>query len=171
MGRLETRAHPGGGRTTRCSALLNLSGIAKAWMMNGFLPKTPFRPESHRQWRSTPSNCPTCPPQVRPPPRLSRALISNALKCTGVSSRHLGRLHAKSQSLNHQHAHGARTRGPAEQEARRGRDWGMSLDQVPSSLGATLLFSSSPAPFALPSSRSGEVPGALGSLWRRHMPE
>ena len=59
---------------------------------------------------------------VRPPLRLSFTLISNAMGCTGTSRR-LRRLHTWSQSLNHQLARGARTRGPARAGSRHRQVW------------------------------------------------
>ena len=124
MGRLETRAHPGGGRTTRCSALLNLSGIAKAWMMNGFLPKTPFRPESHRRWRSTPSTCPYLP-------------SPSAASATSLPSTHLERVEMHRRKFAASGAAARKIAEPQPPACSRGKDtWsGEGGGQEQTSLG------------------------------------
>ena len=124
MGRLETRAHPGGGRTTRCSALLNLSGIAKAWMMNGFLPKTPFRPESHRRWRSTPSTCPYLP-------------SPSAASATSLPSTHLERVEMHRRKFAASGAAARKIAEPQPPACSRGKDtWsGGTGGQARTSLG------------------------------------
>ena len=114
---------------TRCSARLDRSGVATS--SNDERPpfKGPSRTESHRRWRSTPSPCSRLLSHdlthMRPPLRLSFTLISNAMGCTGTSRR-LRRLHTWSQSLNHQLARGARTRGPARTGGRRRQVWDVS---------------------------------------------
>ena len=109
-------------RAARCSARLDRSGIDTR--LNDERPPSegPPRTESHCRWRPTPSPFSRLLSHglthVRPPLRLPFTLILNAMACAGAS-RHLGRPHTLSQtlnhqstqsrSLNHQRDHGART--------------------------------------------------------------
>ena len=126
---------------TRCSARLDRSGVATS--SNDERPpfKGPSRTESHRRWRSTPSPCSRLLSHdlthVRPPLRLSFTLISNAMGCTGAS-RHLGRPHTLSQSLNHQLANGGKDTGSGESgrqaQTSLGRVSGSNVRLAPASL-------------------------------------
>jgi hypothetical protein len=132
----------------RCSARLDRSGVATCLNDERSFFEGPSRTESHCRWRPTPSPCSRLLSHdlthVRPPLRLPFTLISNAMACTGAS-RHLGRPHtshqppSQSRSLNHQRAHGARTRGPAKAGGRRRRRqvWDVSSGQMSDSLQAS----------------------------------
>ena len=100
--------------------------------------EAPSRTESHCRWRPTPSPFSRLLSHdlthIRPSLRLPFTLILNTMACAGAS-RHLGRPHALSQtlnhqstqsrSLNHQRDHGARTRSPAKAGGRRSCKFGM----------------------------------------------
>ena len=99
----------------------------------------------------------------------------SAASATSLPSTHLERVEMHRRKFAASGAAARKIAEPQPPACSRGKDtWsGESGGQAQTSLGRVTgsLFSSSPAPLALPSSRSGEVPGALGSLWRRHMPE
>ena len=106
----------------RCPARLGRSGVATCLNDERSFFESPSRTESHCRWRPTPSPFSRLLSHdlthVRPPLRLPFTLILNAMACAGAS-RHLGRPHTLSQtlnhqstqsrSLNHQRDHGART--------------------------------------------------------------
>ena len=121
----------------RCPARLGRSGVATCLNDERSFFESPSRTESHCRWRPTPSPFSRLLSHdlthVRPPLRLPFTLILNAMACAGAS-RHLGRPHTLSQtlnhqstqsrSLNHQRDHGARTRSPAKSGGRRSYKFG-----------------------------------------------
>ena len=122
----------------RGPARLDRSGVAACLNDGRSFFEGPSRMESHCRWRPTPSPFSRLLSHdlthVRPPLRLPFTLILNAMACAGAS-RHLGRPHTLSQtlnhqstqsrSLNHQRDHGARTRSPAKAGGRRSYKFGM----------------------------------------------
>ena len=116
---LETRARPGGRRTTRCSARLDRSDDATR-LNNG---RPPFKDPLGRSHvvDGVPSPSP-CSCLLSPCAASTTSLLHTHLKPDALH-RHKSALGTAattwSQSLHHQLAHGARARGPARKGGRR----------------------------------------------------